>query len=171
MPTRIARQGLPLGTALVQRMGDLTALRPLFPKSVSLRGLLLGESLLEIREGSVGRRAGPDGGAASPASGFQMPPVFVVVAVQAQQLPVAAIGRVVVVIVVPVVDGQFAHVGARELAGAAPADPWVDLQRLFPVAAFALLGGTAGIGDEAVQLPGSLALMKPRQPRVRRSDS
>jgi len=50
-------------------------------------------------------------------------------------------------LLVPVVDGQFAHVGARELAGAAPADPWVDLQRLFPVAAFALLGGTAGIGD------------------------
>jgi hypothetical protein len=40
------------------------------------------------------------------------------------------------VIVVPVVDGQFAHVGARN-AGAAPTDPRVDLQRLFPIALFA----------------------------------
>jgi len=77
--------------------------------------------------------------------------VFVVVAVQAQQFPVAAIGRVVVVIVIPVMDGQFTHVGARELAGAAPADPRVDLQRLFPVAPFALLGRAPGFGDDAVQ--------------------
>src|SRR3989442_9497201 len=90
--------------------------------------------------GAAGLEAAAGGGAASAASRFQVPPVFVVVAVQTQQLPVAAIGRVVVVIVVSVVDGQFAHVGARELSGAAPADPRVDLQRLFPIAPFALLG-------------------------------
>ena len=38
-------------------------------------------------------------------------------------------------------DGQFAQVGARELAGATPADPGVDLQRLFPIAPIALVGG------------------------------
>jgi hypothetical protein len=53
--------------------------------------------------------------------------MLAVVAVQAQQLPVAAVGRIVVVIVVAVVDGELAHIGARELAGAAPADPGVYL--------------------------------------------
>src|SRR6266513_5101071 len=99
----------------------------------------------------MGRDATGAASIGSSASRFQLPLVFVVVAIQTQQLPVAAIGRVVVVIVVSVVDGQFAHVGASELAGAAPADPRVDLQRLFPVAPFALLGGATGFGNDAVQ--------------------
>ena len=35
--------------------------------------------------------------------------------------------------VVPVVGSQFAHVGARKLAGTPPANCRVDLQRLFPI--------------------------------------
>jgi hypothetical protein len=80
--------------------------------------------------------------------------MFVVVAVQTQQLPIAAIRRVVVVIVVPVVDGQFAQVGARKLAGAAPTDPRIELQRLFPVAPIARLGSATGFSDDAVQFTG-----------------
>src|SRR4249920_4048198 len=77
------------------------------PDSASLRWFL-GQQVLEICKGSVGRRAAAGGGAASSAACFQVPLVLVVVAVKTQQLPVAAIGRVVVVIVVPVVDRQFA---------------------------------------------------------------
>src|SRR5260221_4759385 len=91
-------------------------------------------------------------------------------AVHAQQLPVAGVGRVVVVIVVAVVDGQFAHVGARELAGAAPADPGVDLQRLLPVAAFAFLGGAAGVGDDAVELAGVACAHASAARRAKRFD-
>jgi hypothetical protein len=50
-----------------------------------------------------------------------------------------AVGGVVVVIVVAVVDRQLTQVGASEFAGAAAADPWVDLESLFPVALLALL--------------------------------
>src|SRR5690606_33805035 len=83
----------------------------------------------------AGERAGP--GPGGPVLGLQradpgvvdLPRVLVVVAVHAQQLPVAAIGRVVVVVVVAVVDRQLVHVGAGELARAAPADPRVHLQR------------------------------------------
>jgi hypothetical protein len=53
---------------------------------------------------------------------LELPLVFVVVAVQAQQLPVAAVGRVVVMVVVLVVDRQLVHVRVIELAGAAAAD-------------------------------------------------
>src|SRR5499426_118368 len=81
-----------------------------------------------------------------------MPLVFIVVTVQTQQFPVAAIAWIVVVIVVPVVDGEFANVGARELAAAAPADPGIELERLFPIAPLALLSSATGFGDDAVQL-------------------
>jgi len=54
------------------------------------------------------------------ASRFQLPLVFVVMAVEAQQLPVAAIGQVVVVVVVPVMNGQLTKVGACEFAAADP---------------------------------------------------
>src|SRR5437879_403643 len=99
-----------------------------------------------------------------------MPLVFVVVTVQTQQLPVAAVGRVVVVIVVPVVDGQLAHGGARELARAAPTDPGVDLQRPFPVAALALLGVAAGAGGEAVELARVACAHASAAPRTKRFD-
>ena len=49
--------------------------------------------------------------------------MFVVMAVKARQFSVAPVGRVVVVIVVPVMNGQ---VRARKFAAAATADPRID---------------------------------------------
>src|SRR5271169_1183847 len=46
---------------------------------------------------------------------FQLALVLVVMAVKTQQLPVAAIGRVVVVVMVAVMDRQLAQVGMGEL--------------------------------------------------------
>ena len=57
------------------------------------------------------------------AIGFQVARVFVIVAIQAQQFPVAAVGRVVVVIVVAVMHRQLLHVGVGEFTHAAPAYP------------------------------------------------
>src|SRR5574340_526145 len=63
--------------------------------------------------------------------------VLVFVAVDAQQLPVAAVGRIVVVIVVGVVDRQLVHRLWREFPAAARADPRQKPERLLAVAAFA----------------------------------
>jgi hypothetical protein len=71
--------------------------------------------------------------------------------VQAQQFPVAAIGRVVIVIVVAVMNRQLAKVGVCEFTSAATADPRIDLERLFAVALFAFFGGTAGLDHYAVE--------------------
>ena len=98
----------------------------------------------------MGRDATGAASIGSSASRFQLPLVFVVMAVQAQQLPVAAIGRVVVVIVVPVMNGQLAKVGACELTRAATADPRIDLERLLSVALFARCSSTARLGHDAV---------------------
>lgn len=78
--------------------------------------------------------------------------MFIVVAIHAQQFPVAAIGRVVVVFVVAVVHREFLQIGAGELARATPADPRIHLQRTLAIPFVALLGGAAGFSDDAVEL-------------------
>jgi len=75
----------------------------------------------------MGRDAATSAIIAPIASRFQLPLVFVVMAIQAQQLPVAAIKRVIVVIVVPMMNGQLTEVSVREFAAAATADPRIDL--------------------------------------------
>jgi hypothetical protein len=78
---RARRSGQFAMKTLFSHKGTGWTLRPLFPKSVSLRGLFLGQPLLEICEGRVSRHAATGGRAASPAGRFQPPLVFVVVAV------------------------------------------------------------------------------------------
>jgi hypothetical protein len=53
--------------------------------------------------------------------------------VETQQLPVAAVGRIVVVIVVPVMNRQTVKLSAvAEVAAAPCADPWVNLEGMRP---------------------------------------
>ena len=99
----------------------------------------------------MGRPGAAYGSAAPPTSRFQLPLVFVVVAVQTQQLPVAAIRWIVVVIVVLVVNGQLANVAARELPGAATADPWVDLQSIVPLSLRALVSAATSLRHDAIK--------------------
>jgi hypothetical protein len=82
---------------------------------------------------------------------FQQPLVFVVMAIDAQQLPVAAIGRVVIVIVVTVMHGEFLQIFTRELALAASTDPRVELERLLAVGLLALLLVALRAGHNFVQ--------------------
>src|ERR1700733_9793492 len=80
--------------------------------------------------------------------------MLVIVAIQAKQLPVAPIRRIVVVVVVAMVNSQLAQILAGELPSAAPADPGVDLESLPAIALPALQGGAAGVGDDLVELAG-----------------
>ena len=65
--------------------------------------------------------------------------MLVVVAIDAEQLPVAAVRGVVVVVVIAMVDGQFLQVFACEFARATPANPWVHFQGARTIALFALI--------------------------------
>src|SRR4029453_4982529 len=67
------------------------------------------------------------------------------------KFPVAAIGRVIGVIVVPVMNRQLTKIGACEFAAAATAHPRIDLEGLLSVALFALFSSVAGLGHYAVQ--------------------
>jgi len=70
------------------------------------------------------------------AFGIQVAGVLVVVAVNTQQLPVAAVGRIVSVIMVFVMDRQLAQFFAGKITAAFCADPREDLQRLISVLYF-----------------------------------
>ena len=78
--------------------------------------------------------------------------VLVVVAIDAQQFPVAAVGRIEIVIVVPVVHGQLLQIGPGELARAAAADPRIHLQGPLAIALAAPFGVATGLGDDPVEL-------------------
>ena len=52
--------------------------------------------------------------------------VLVVMTVNAQQFPVAAVSRVIVVVVVAVVNGEFLDIGAGEFPRASTTNPRVE---------------------------------------------
>src|SRR3990167_5607807 len=70
---------------------------------------------------------------AAPGTGILHARVLVLVAVDAQQLPVRAVGRIVVVVAVLVVHGQLAQSRGRKFPRAARADPGQELERLLAV--------------------------------------
>src|SRR3989440_8096421 len=70
--------------------------------------------------------------------------VLVLVAIDAEELPVRAVGRVVVVVAVLVMDGQLAQARGGEFARAARADPGQELEGGFSV---------AGVGHVAIIKP------------------
>ena len=104
----------------------------------------------EIRERLVGGRRCRFAGLRT-WRGIQVPGALDVVAVQAQQFPVAAVGRVVVVVMVSVMQRELAQVLAREFARAAAANPRIELERSLSIVLLALLPVASHLGDDLVQ--------------------
>ena len=77
--------------------------------------------------------------------------MLVLVAVRAQELPVAPIGRIVVVVVIAVVDFEKLQIGVGELASATAADPGIDLECSLAIARGALFACAPSFGDDAVE--------------------
>lgn len=82
--------------------------------------------------------------------------VLVVMTIDTQQFPIAAIRRVVVVIMIAVVHRQLLQVFTVELARAATTDPRVHFQRPATVALLALIAGGPSIGNDAIKLVGGI---------------
>src|SRR5215471_15498566 len=77
--------------------------------------------------------------------------MLVIVAVDAKQLPVAAVGRIVVVVVIAMMNGELPDRRCVEFAAASPADPRVDLERPLAISLFALIARASRFGDDAVE--------------------
>lgn len=82
---------------------------------------------------------------------FQQAHVLVVVAIQAQQFPIAAVRGIVVVVVVFVVHRQLAQARAGKFAAAAPAYPRKQFERPLAVSGLARVAKTARFGNHAVE--------------------
>jgi len=82
---------------------------------------------------------------------LQISRVFVIVAVETEQFPIAAVRWIVVVVVVPVVDRQFMEILPGEFPCAAATDPGIHLQRLFSVTLLTLFPVPSRFGDDPVE--------------------
>src|SRR6516165_5365618 len=78
--------------------------------------------------------------------------MLVVVAIHAEQFPVAAIGWIEVVIVIAMMHRQFRQIRAREFACTSPANPRVHLQRPLAIIELAPFGCSPCLGDDAIEL-------------------
>jgi hypothetical protein len=76
--------------------------------------------------------------------------VLIVVAVKTQQFPVAAIGRIVIVVVVFVMDRELTKFLTLEFAPAARTYPGINLERLLPITLLSLLEATPDLSDNPV---------------------
>src|SRR5687767_2167378 len=108
------------------------------------------QELAERLERPVRRGRLPAGPRGIARLGVLHPRVLVLMAVDAEQLPVAAVGRIVVVVAVLVVHGELAQPLAAEFARAAAADPRQDLERLLAIRARPLGLRLFRLGDDAV---------------------
>jgi len=79
-------------------------------------------------------------------------PMLRFVAVGAEKLPVAAIGRVVIVIAIPMMDFEQLQICPREFAGAAAANPRIELERLLAIPLLARLAIASRFRDDAIEL-------------------
>jgi hypothetical protein len=77
--------------------------------------------------------------------------MLIVMTVNAKELPVAPIGRVVVVVVIPMVNRKLTKPFAGKFTPAARTDPWKQFERFLPVFLFPLLSAAPGIGNHLAQ--------------------
>lgn len=77
--------------------------------------------------------------------------MLVLVAIGAEQFPIAAIRRVVVVVAVLVVDFELLKIAVRERAGTASAHPGKELERLRAIALSPFLGVASRFENNLVQ--------------------
>jgi len=82
--------------------------------------------------------------------------VLMIMTIDAEQFPVAAVRRIVVVVVILVMDRQFPHFFAFKFAGAATAYMGEEFQRLFPIAGQTILLFPAHFGNQTVLLFGEM---------------
>jgi hypothetical protein len=76
--------------------------------------------------------------------------VLIFVTVEAQQLPVTSVGRIVVVVVVFVMNREFAKLFSAKFASAPGTNPGINFERLRPIGLLPLLTFVPRLGNYPV---------------------
>ena len=79
-----------------------------------------------------------------------LPRVLIVVTVKTQQLPVAAVGWIVVVVMVFMMDCEFAKLLAAKFAPTPCTDPGIQLERLRSIGLLALIPVVPRLGNNLI---------------------
>jgi len=80
-----------------------------------------------------------------------IPGVLVFVTVDTQQLPVAAVRRIVVVVVILVMDRELSNFSPREFSSASGTDPRKNLERSLPIGLLSTLSKSPGLVDKLIR--------------------
>lgn len=108
------------------------------------------QPLLQIGKGIVGRSRRIRGFALI--SGIDITRMLIVVTIQAQQLPVAAVLWVIIMVMIPVMHRQLAGIFAVKLAPTSTAYPGIHFHGLLAVTLTPFFGGLTGISDDLIEL-------------------
>ena len=83
---------------------------------------------------------------------LQIPGVLLVMTLETQQFPIAAVKWIVVVVVILVMDGKLAKSFARKFAAAPTTDVGKNIQGSVPISRQALPSIPSSLGNDLVQL-------------------
>ena len=151
----MARSPLALERSGARRIEDYASPRSTKPISKSV---LLVQQGLQPGKGSMGGVArGRRGFVADPSDMIDVASVLVVVAVHAQEFPIAAVRRVVVVVMVAMMDGEFSQILTGEFTRASPANPRIHLERLGAIVLLAEQRLASCLGHDLIQLVATLS--------------
>src|SRR5258706_8610267 len=145
-------QGQGMSKSRKVRCWDPTRPSPLVPRPCfPAFPLFFVQLRLQIGEWIVGCHGSLGAGASSPGRLVRDAGMFVLMAIDAEQLPIAAIERVVVVIVVLVMHRQLAQAHAGEFATTAPANPGIQLERPLSIGGLPFRAIPARLRDHPVE--------------------
>ena len=82
---------------------------------------------------------------------IQISRVLIVVTVETEELPVAPVGRIVIVVVVFMMHRELTEFLALKLTPAPRTDPGIDLKRLLPLSLLSLLAVAPGFSNNPLQ--------------------
>ncbi len=80
-----------------------------------------------------------------------IPGVLIFVTVDTQQLPVVAVRRIVVVVVILVMDRELLNFFPREFSSAPGTDPRKNLERSLPIGLLPTLSKSPSLGDHLIR--------------------
>ncbi len=80
--------------------------------------------------------------------GHAVPFMLIVMTVEAEQFPVAAVGRIIIMVMILVVHREFVELLSTELTGAPGAYPREHLEGLLTIPHLALLPAPLGLGND-----------------------
>ena len=83
---------------------------------------------------------------------FKISRVLIVVTIETQQFPVAAVGWIVIVVVVLVVYRKFTKLFTGKFSSATCAYPGINLECSFPVSLLPEILVVLGLGDELLNI-------------------